>query len=266
MNRNFRLLAFPIIISVLACCTCIAQEEDPNVAKLEGTWVVDVEKTTDSMDEEMAAQMKDQMMAQEMKMVFRADSSMDLLLGEEKLPGDPTFELNAQEDSENMFDIVITPSGNGPPPMKGTIEFMDDGSIKVTPENQPGMVLVREVEVVTMENAMEFFEGRWDCNQEATQKMIDDDEALENPGGQPVPAFFIEFSDGENAKLGGFGPEPMAAKFKIEATENENEFTVELTPEGAPEGKKGTIKVMGKNLVMLTPDTGEPGLILDRSK
>ncbi len=267
MNQTFKMFTAAIILTVLATSQSIAQDNDANVEKLAGTWTLDVEKTAAAIEDEAEIEMmRNAMSEMKMAMEFRADGTMDMMRGDEKMPGEPKFTLTANEDSENVFDLEIIMSAGGRPPMLGTVEFMGNDAIKITPDDQPGMVLVRNVEVVTMEDVAEFFAGRWEANGEATQKMIEESDDMEMPEDGEIPEVFIVFADDGTVQLGEGGEEPMSATFELEAGEGDNEFVVIITPEGAPQGMEISATVMGKDQVKLQPETEEMAIILDRTK
>lgn len=254
-----------LLVAALAPCL-VAQENDPNLEKLAGTWTLDVEKTAESMENDEEAQMMRQMAAQmKLQMIFRADGTLDMMQGEQEMPGNPSFTLSAKEGEENTFDIEITRDDQDDP-MVGTIKFADDNTIHVTPENESTIVMVREVEVVDPEKAGEFFAGRWNANEEATKKMIEENDDLEMPTDREFPDVFVEFDEEGNAKLGEGGRDPMNATFTVEAGEEDNTFVLTISADGGPGDIKINATVLGKNRVKLQPEEEELPLILDRAK
>ena len=274
-----------LLVAALAPCL-VAQENDPNLEKLAGTWNLDVEKTAESIDDpnevEMMRQMADQMKIQ---MIFRVDGTLDMMQGDRKMPGNPTFELAAKEGEKDTFVIEITREDEDEP-MRGTIKFADKNTIHVTPDDESTIVMVREMEaekaddaekggdaekaddakmVVELENAGEFFAGRWNANAEATIKMLEEDDDHMLPEGGDVPNVFVEFDEDGGAKLGEGDRDPIGAEFSIESGENDNEFIIIVTPEGSPRDIELKATVIDKNRVKMQPE-GEIPIILERAK
>jgi hypothetical protein len=254
MKRMIQTVAAMLVLGLLASNNLHAQD-DAN-AKIVGTWLLNIDKTAEKIDDEaMAAQMRAMMSASPMRMIFNEDGSMDMKQGEQSMPAELTFELTPMEDSKTKFEISIS---GGPTPMDGEVEFLEDGGLLVQPAGQPAVILDREVEVVALEDAKEFLTGKWTVSEEESRKLEGNEEG-------DLPKVSVTFTKDEVTLSDADQPAPLKSGYNVEAGEEDNKFIVALTSDEEG-GIRINLTVGGKDRVHINPEGEEKTLVLMRVK
>lgn len=263
MKRIMKTLLTCVALAGLFCTVSTAQDADKAaMAKLAGTWKVDLEKTLELIDDETQREaMREGFAGNDVRMIFGKDGSVKMLFGEMAMEEEQTFTLKAVEDADNQYSITIS---GGPSDMKGTVEFLDKNTVKVTPESDMPAVLVREVKVYKLEEAKKMFLGKWVANEEATMAMYKE-KGIEPgfPGGS-LPDVSVNFTGEKTVELGEGGRDPMKVEYTVEAGEKDNEFSISLI--GGPQDLTLIANIIDEDNVEMKPTTEDSSIILSRDK
>lgn len=266
MKQRFYSLAVLALVVAVSTNVAFGQEDSANddgdkaMQRIAGTWSLDLDETLKGIDDEAKAEMMRERLADmEVQMVFGADGKLDMIRGGETMPGEPTYSMT-QGDDEDSYDIEI----NGPSVLNGSIQFVDLRTIRVKPEGEDNVVMVRSDKPLTLEEAKKLFTGRWDCNKSSTKKIIDADDELELPGDGEVPDVFVVFGDDGSIELGE-GSNAMSAKFSVEKGEEDHHFNLKVEGAGGPEDISLAVEVISRYQIFVIPEGQGIGVVFDRT-